>query len=133
MEELTKVVINTRNGGFGLSNEGIQLYKKLNNGVCENRSLCRHDPLLIKVVEDLGEVSYGKYAGLTIIRIPSVFRDCYRINEYEGEESIDLSSNLLIEHELKLFDVANMSANKCKEFLLALQKISETNYYNLMY
>lgn len=131
MEQLTSVVINTCHGGFGLSNKGNESYKKLTG---ENFNYgFRHDINLVRVVQELKEASYDKHAKLTIVRIPSDFKDCYKIDEYDGYESIKLDSNLLIEHKLKSLDVASISPEKCKLFLLELQKISETNYYDLMY
>lgn len=131
MEQLTSVVINTCHGGFGLSNKGNELYKKL-TGVYYGSS-SRHDINLVRVVRELKEASYDKYAELTIVKIPSDFKDCYEIDEYGGKESINLDSNLLIEYKLKLLDVNSISPQQCKLFLLELQKISETNYYDLMY
>jgi len=127
--EYIKVVINTCYGGFGLSKKGFELYKQLTGN---DRFSSRHDFALVKVVEDLGKDSYKKYAELTVERIPIEFKDCYLINEYDGLETIDLSSNLLIEHQLNQLDVANMDPTECKAILLEFQKISSTNYYERM-
>ena len=127
--EYIKVVINTCYGGFGLSKEGFDLYKQLTGN---DMFSSRHDFALVKVVDDLGKASYGKCAELTIERIPMAFKDCYLIDEYDGLETIDLSSNLLIEHQLSQLDVVNMDPIECKEILLELQKISVINYYEQM-
>jgi hypothetical protein len=131
MEELTSVVINTCHGGFGLSEEGNELYKQLAGAYFNHGP--RHDIILVRVVRELKKVASDEMAELTIVRIPSEFKDCYRIDVYDGKESINIDSNLLIEHELKLLDVNSISPGQCKLFLLELQKISETNYYDLIY
>ena len=45
----------------------------------------RHDPVLVQVVEELGDKANGKYAKLSI---EEVFGP-YRIDEYDGMESVE--------------------------------------------
>ena len=127
-----KVVINNCYGGFCLSKEGAKLYEE-RAGKIFTVFVPRHDPVLVKIVEELGTNSYGSSAKLIVVQIPAEFKDCYRIDEYDGTENIDLSSNLLIEHELKQLNVATMDPLECKVVLLRFQKISETNYYDQMH
>ena len=49
------------------------------------RGFVRHDPLLVRVVEELGEDANGDYAELEIVETNSNF---YRIDEYDGFESL---------------------------------------------
>lgn len=46
----------------------------------------RHDPDLIKVVEELGSEASGDYADLAIVEIQA---SKYRIDEYDGLESVE--------------------------------------------
>ena len=46
----------------------------------------RTDPILIQVVEELGEESWGEYAELKIVEIPDDLE--YEIDDYDGRESI---------------------------------------------
>jgi hypothetical protein len=85
----TKIVINCCYGGFGLSEEGLKMYKKL-KGLPENSNLYddeipRYDKDLVKVVEILGEKADSNYAKLEIVTIKGIK---YNINEYDGFESI---------------------------------------------
>ena len=89
-----KLVINKCYGGFSLSERAIELYfkKKGMNLVIEtnsrfglkhyyinevsddnyfyDRELLRDDPILVEVVEELGEDADGDYAQLKIVEIP---------------------------------------------------------------
>lgn len=122
-----KIVINKEYGGFGLSKESKDLYKEL-SAVDINHPK-RHDPYLVDVIEKLGDRANGKYSKLIIELIPSVFKDCYEINEYDGLKNVNLSSCLLIDHKLKQMDVETMNSDQCKEVLLSFKMISSTNYY----
>ena len=54
-----------------------------------NRNVDRHDPVLVQVVEELGDKSNGEYAKL---RIEEVYGS-YRIDEYDGNESVMTSGD----------------------------------------
>lgn len=51
------------------------------------RDFDRCDPVLIQVVEELGDAANGRYAKLRIHEVPAGSR--YRIDEYDGFESIE--------------------------------------------
>jgi hypothetical protein len=50
-----------------------------------NRNVCRHDPILVQVVEELGEKASGMCASLAIDEVYGP----YRIDEYDGNESVE--------------------------------------------
>lgn len=51
----------------------------------------RDDPVAIQVLKDLGrKASSDKYASLYICRIPIRYKGFYRINEYDGFESVEI-------------------------------------------
>jgi len=101
---MTKVVYNNCYGGFGLSREAVLLGRKLSNnpnwcGPCikgdfwkpgepvkynhgGGSNLERTDPILVQVVEQLGERANGMYASLVIENVPE--GTAYRIDEYDG-------------------------------------------------
>jgi hypothetical protein len=84
---MTKIVINTVYGGFGLSHKALNLYNKLSGrGIKYDRDISRDDPYLIQVVKEFnGEVD-GEYAKLKIVEIPDDVE--WDIEEYDGVEHI---------------------------------------------
>jgi hypothetical protein len=54
-----------------------------------DRDVSRHDPILVQVVEELGEKANGECAKLAIDEISGP----YRIDEYDGYESVETSDS----------------------------------------
>jgi len=105
---MTKVVYNSCYGGFCLSDEAmdrmvelgypLQLNSKYNPnnkseyGESSQKYVCcgyveceRHNPILVQVVEELGDKANGDYATLRIAEVSGP----YRIDEYDGSESVE--------------------------------------------
>jgi hypothetical protein len=101
--QMTKVVYNACYGGFGLSIEAMDRMVELgyeglelNPGYNPNSksmysykyygdyNIPRHDPILVQVVEELGEKANGNCADLQIEEVYGP----YRIDEYDGNESV---------------------------------------------
>lgn len=78
-----KICINTCFGGFGLSDEALQMLG------FETRYpwISRTDSRLIEVVNTLGEAANGYSARLAIVDIPDEATD-WEIEEYDGSEGI---------------------------------------------
>lgn len=104
---MNKVVYNACFGGYGLSDEaieligelkGVKLYKKAwardrygfytDEGCTIPFDPDRHDPDLVKAVETLGDAANGHCARLQIYETDS---GQYRIEEYDGNESVVVS------------------------------------------
>ena len=93
-----KVVINRCYGGFSLSKEAWDSYAKSKGmetgqwspwGYYEKLStydLDRHDPVLVDIVEQLGEKANGRCASLDVVEIPDDVD--YVVEEYDGKEWI---------------------------------------------
>lgn len=81
------IVINTCHGGFGLSEQAETLYKEM-AGITDpdwyDRAVARDDPYLVKIVQDLKEESYGRFAELKIVEVPADVE--WTIDEYDGME-----------------------------------------------
>ena len=102
-----KLLINVCYGGYGLSNEALELWAKKKNitltkktteygdydyyvdddTIISGYDIDRNDPTIIEVFEELGsERTSGNHAQLSLIELPD---DCnYDITEYDGWESI---------------------------------------------
>ena len=112
---MTKIVINTCFGGFGLSDAAMHAYaarkgktvypekngflattywaappEKRNDGHDELRicdfDIPRDDPDLVAVVEELGKKAAGDYAALKVVEIPD--GAAWEIAEYDGLEHV---------------------------------------------
>jgi hypothetical protein len=111
---MTKVVINTCFGGFGLSDDAVERYAEIKGitlvRIQEERSFGgaswyidgieddahyfssysigddRADPILIQVVEEMGKAANGWAAELTIVDIPDGVE--WHIHEYDGSEHV---------------------------------------------
>ena len=106
-----KLVINQDHGGYGLSPEaikryaeikGIKLYEKKSEytgfpifytsedeehgTLFDDDEISRDDPVLIQVVEELGDKANGFCASLKIIEIPDGVN--WQVEEYDGREWI---------------------------------------------
>lgn len=82
-----KIVINTCYGGFGLSKEALALFNERSGAVVTyDFNIKRNDPILVEIVEQLGEAADGDYAELRIIEIPDDVQ--WTIEEYDGAEWI---------------------------------------------
>jgi hypothetical protein len=106
-----KIVINKKHGGFHLSKEAVLLYgdkkglniiaeedkviKGLNhyflNEVKEENGFAewdieRTDPILIEVVEQLGDLANARYTKLKIVEVPDGIK--WYIEDYNGVEEV---------------------------------------------
>ena len=67
------------------TDEKIAYTKALNAQTWYADDVDRHDPVLVQVVEELGDKANGDYAELRIAEVSGP----YRIDEYDGSESIE--------------------------------------------
>lgn len=85
-----KVVINKCFGGFSLSHSAMARLRD-GGGSQDNwywsSDVARRDPLLVAVVEDLGDAANGTYAKLRVVEIPDGVD--YEIDEYDGMEKVN--------------------------------------------
>ena len=80
-----KIVINTCYGGFGLSKEALALFNERTGTVITYDFLIkRNDPILVEIVEQLGESANGRFADLKVVEIPDDV--VWGIEEYDGDE-----------------------------------------------
>jgi hypothetical protein len=85
---IQRIVINTVHGGFGLSEQALQLFAQrtgiANKELWEHRDIDRDDPVLVAVVRELGVDADTRYAKLKIVEVP--YGVDWTIEEYDGVE-----------------------------------------------
>ncbi len=84
---MTKIVINTCYGGFGLSEQAMNMYCSqldLDPKQVGSWDIARDSPTLIQIIEQLGQAANGNFAELKIVEVPDDV-DWY-IEEYDGRE-----------------------------------------------
>lgn len=96
-----EIVINKCYGGFSLSNGALRYYAKLKgytpieplNGFrvqteegkeFYDQDIERNDPILVKIVKEMGEGANGSFAELAVVKIPNNVK--WQIDEYDGIE-----------------------------------------------
>ena len=109
LKGIRRVVINDQHGGFGLSHEAKVKYLTLSGiaftledqpdrdtqfkkgpliMVCGHeyweRDIDRDDPVLVTVVQEMGDSASGEHAKLKIVEIPADIE--WQIDEYDGSE-----------------------------------------------
>jgi len=97
---MTKIVYNGSYGGFGLSDKAVARYWEL-KGLPVHDAFTRYvhdaftwydleedraDPILVQVVEELGEEADTVFSNLQIRELPE--GTLYRIDEYDGRETV---------------------------------------------
>jgi hypothetical protein len=84
---IQRIVINVKYGGFSLSGQAIEMFKK-RAGITDpdwyGCDLARDDPVLVAIVRELGADANGDYAALKIVEVP--YGVDWTIEEYDGTE-----------------------------------------------
>ena len=81
-----KIVINTRPGGFDLSDKALKMYHVATQTKVHAWEIERDDTVLVGIVNHLGKQADGPYANLKIIEVPDNIE--YYIMEDFGVETI---------------------------------------------
>jgi hypothetical protein len=80
-----KIVINTCHGGFGLSKTALALFNERAGAIVTNEDdIKRNNPILVEIVEQIGETANGGFAKLKVVKIPDDVQ--WQIEEYDGVE-----------------------------------------------
>jgi hypothetical protein len=110
MTEMVKIVLNGCYGGFGLSREAVERYAEIKGWSVDtdeydysymidekgehvsHYDLDRTDPVLVQVVEELGEKANDSYSALYIVSVEKGTK--YYIDEYDGIETFRTPDNI---------------------------------------
>lgn len=80
-----RVTTNSKSFNTMSMEERIAHNRKHSEQTWYERDVVRHDPILVQVVEELGEKANGNYADLRIAEVDGL----YRIDEYDGAEGVE--------------------------------------------
>ena len=85
---IQRIVINTKHGGFGLSEQASRLFAQ-RTGIAYDQAwadklIARDDPVLVAIVRELGVDADTRYAKLKIVEVP--YEVEWQIEEYDGVE-----------------------------------------------
>jgi len=90
--ETKKIIVNACFGGFGLSKAAFKAFTQA-KGITQMKKddvlwiLDRSDPILVDIVERMGDAANGEYSKLVIIEIPADVD--WQIGEYDGYEQVE--------------------------------------------
>ncbi len=124
------VLINECYGGFTISKDLLKLAGKSEEDFCDDR----YDITYAKLIHKNPELSSCKYSKLGLYKImyPSkldkkIVEKCIKINEYDGNESIDIYTGHIFENMIINDQFEDL--NSAKQTLTYLKQI-KISYYN---
>ena len=80
-----KIVINVCHGGFGLSDKALEMYRaEVNDEHIDDYEIERNDPVLVKLIEQLGVMANTRWSELKVVEIPDGIE--WIIQDYDGLE-----------------------------------------------
>jgi hypothetical protein len=82
--DMIKIVINRCYGGFGLSAGALAIHASRTGKELYDWEIPRDDPILVEIVEELGERANGPHSILKIVEVPEDVN--WYIEEYDGLE-----------------------------------------------
>ena len=146
------LVYNACHGGFDISNEAIKFINEITNKHYYNHEselennigglkpiycdyIKRTYPPLIMAIEKYQEKVNGDCAKLKIIWIDIKYKNCWKINEYDGKESIVISPEkelVVLLREKTIEEFESMTYLDLKEFVMNLKNISSDNKINML-
>ena len=130
-EEMIPILINNSYGGFGLSEEAIELYNKKKSALDPTNvkhekyfgyTRQRIDPILIEVFHELGDRINEKYSKIECEQIPKKYANYYHIQDYDGKEWFDIEYELYVIDQIQsiLNDIFLSSDEKIEKIQLVI-------------
>ena len=134
---MVKIVINKCCGGYGLSDAAVARYNELRAATGLGLPLDRftikynssglrqprHDPCLVQVVEEMGDIANGSCAQLEIEEIDDMFTDTYTISEYDGIENLEYDIDLVVANMIP--SISDSQLMTPEEALTLVRKLAE--------
>jgi hypothetical protein len=86
---------NTCYGGFSLSQAAIDEYKRRCPDGKNPRmyQMDRDDQVMVQIIKEMGRMANGQFSDIRLQSIPVEYREHYKIEEYDGLESVVIDHN----------------------------------------
>lgn len=124
MEPTIPVLFNTCYGGWHLSERALVLYRERQPSYSEDArfSMCRHDPILVQIFNELGREFDAAFSKTEVWNIPAKYINHYRIKEYDGMESVSIDySKYTLDTLKEVLRAAELSSDekvhRCQDIL----------------
>ena len=127
------VVLNKRYGGFGISDQCKEEMKMFGNKV-DGYDVSRFCPILVKTILKIGSsAASDEYSKLCLNAYPWMFRECIKIDEYDGMESSEIDENayrykLIEKYKKKVEDTVGLDEKKEMESLLFKKLVQKHDF-----
>jgi hypothetical protein len=114
-EHTIGVAVNRCYGGFSLSEKAVEILRtRMGDPKIQSYSFqsyysdddddgrySRRHPVLIEVINELGEEADGPFAEIDVEYIEEKYKRFYSISEYDGMEGVKINYNKFTNHEIK--------------------------------
>lgn len=109
-----KVVYNSVFGGFGMSKKGLEEYNRLTSkNVIHAEAIASDDPILIHLVETMGDAIHTEYSNLKIKEFPMKYKGFLKWADYDGRETVRIDyEQYLISNIRDVKDDTNLSCDE---------------------
>ena len=123
-EETFKILYNAKHGGYGLSNKCIEEYNRRTgsnyNSNHDEVEIERDDPVLVELVETMGDIMNGPYCKLKVKEFSVRYKEFLGWNEYDGKESVYINYDKYLIYHTRCIKDSNQTA---EEKLLRLEEL----------
>jgi hypothetical protein len=90
-----EIMFNASYGGFSFSKAAMEEYQKRcpEKDWIEDWKMDRHDPVMVRIVKEMGNRANGSFSNIQLQKIQSDFLHHYKISEYDGLENVVIDYN----------------------------------------
>jgi hypothetical protein len=101
-------------GGFGMSKKGLEEYNRLTSkNVIHAEAIASDDPILIHLVETMGDAIHTEYSNLKIKEFPMKYKGFLKWADYDGRETVSIDyEQYLISNIRDVKDDTNLSCDE---------------------
>jgi hypothetical protein len=99
---MLKIVYNDRYGGFGMNKAALEEYNRLSLTSWRHpNGIARDDPVLIEMVERMGNSINNENSNLTIKQFDNRYKHFLKWTEYDGKETVTIDYDKYIIYTIR--------------------------------